>query len=206
MSDCKIGITLRVSATVFVFGFFSRREVQQKTSSQGPDICSSSVNVCWMNTWKQTSSQGGALTVLWELTVGWGCGQRNLAGGPRVSWSSGSECVQDTTAVVGTSGGARAGWEERRSRGPPGAACCASCLGRVWFIGGVGPGHTHHFLGDWGPLGGFTDPLFTPRGLAWMPKDSWLTWANPHTGACLMCPGDMRTHLRWPGNPRGPCC
>lgn len=47
-------------------------------------------------------------------------------------------------------------------------------------MGGVGPGHIHHFLGDGGPLGGFIDPLFPLRGLAWMLRGSWLTWANTH--------------------------
>lgn len=136
MGDCKTRITLRVSATVF--GFFQGGRCSRKQAAQGSDICSSSVNVCWMNTWKQKSRQGGALTVLWELTVGWGCGQRKLAGGPRASWSSGSACVQGTMAVVGTSGGARAGWEERRSRGTSWGCPLCRLLGKGLIHGRSG--------------------------------------------------------------------
>ena len=58
------------------------------------------MNVCLLNEYvKARKRPGAAVTVLWELTKGWGWG--NLAGGPRACGFSGSECVQNTMVGSG---------------------------------------------------------------------------------------------------------
>ena len=138
-----------------------------------------SVNVCWMNTWKQESSligqwpfsgsspRGGA-----EAGATW-----QVVPGPVGSLFE--SVFRTPCRAVGTSGAGGAGWEETRFGGPAGVASCTGCLGRVDSLGGAEWGHYLHILPRW-----------------WVTRPALLT-------LCLLWGSGVNTegqlaHLGWP--------
>lgn len=155
MCDHKIEMNLRVSTEGFFFP--QGRNYSRKHPTQGPDILEQ-LNECLlgehMNAKRQPGWGGDSFP---GACPGSSCEQENLAGGCRVSQSSGSEDVQ-------TSGGSRAGWG-RQGQGDQYPAAFYDWLRLLHQEAGTKATHSSSFLDDGGPGVASLMCMSAPQGL-----------------------------------------